>query len=132
MDLNKLQYRQNKTEKFVLNFPPWSCRETIFDEIEWLSVRQLIAYHTLLAVYNIRKKKCPETLAEPLLRVNHNGHIIVPNVQLSLYRNSFLFRGALLWNRLPQKPDGRKGSKNSKPRCEAGFSRMFNVLMTNS
>ena len=114
MDLNKLQYRQNKTEKFVLNFPPWSCRETIFDEIEWLSVRQLIAYHTLLAVYNIKKKKCLETLAERLLRVNQNGHIIVPNVQLSLYRNSFVFRGALLWNRLPREITQEKRQQKFK------------------
>ena len=36
------------------------------------------------------------------LRDNHNGHIIVRNVQLSIYRNSFVLRRSVLWNKLPR------------------------------
>ena len=119
MDINRLQFQQNKAARVVLNYPSWSCRETMFNEIQWLSVRQLIVYHTLMTVYNIRKDKSPEILAKKLLRENHNGHIIVPNVQLSLYRSSFSFRGAILWNRLPReiRDENSKQIFKSQLRC---------------
>ena len=44
----------------------------------------------------------PEDLAATLSRDNHNGHINIKNTKLELYRNSFIFRGALLWNKLPR------------------------------
>ena len=119
MDIDRLQYQQNKAARFVLNYPSWSCRETMFDEIQWVRVRQLVVYHTLLTVYNIRKYKSPEILAKKLLRENHNGHIIVPYLQLSLYRSSFSFRGAILWNRLPRKirDENSKQIFKSQLRC---------------
>ena len=73
----------------------------MFDKIAWLTVNQLIAYHTLITVYRVRKTQEPEDLALMLSRDNHNGHIILKNTQLGLYRNSFVFRGSLLWNKLP-------------------------------
>ena len=74
----------------------------MFDQLEWLTVHQLIAYHTLISVYRIRSAGVPEDLAATLSRDNHNGHINIKNTRLELYRNSFIFRGALLWNKLPR------------------------------
>ena len=101
-DLDLLQSQQNKAARLVLNYPPRSNRDYTFDAVKWLTVRQLIAYHTLLTVYRIRTSKGPEHLYRLLGRDNHNGHIIVKNVQLGLYRSSFVFRGAVLWNKLPR------------------------------
>ena len=92
--------------------PPMTPRNTLFDKLGWLSVLQLIAYHTLLAVFKTRKTGEPEDLATALSRDNHNEHIIMKNTVLVLYRRSFVFRGALLWNRLP--PDLRKEIEISK------------------
>ena len=66
-----------------------------------MTVHQLIAYHTLIAIYRIRQSKEPEHLANILTRDNVYGHIIMKNSRLVLYRNSFIFRGSLLWNKLP-------------------------------
>ena len=74
----------------------------MFDTVNWLTVRQLIAYYSLLTVYSVRTSHMSAYLSELLLRDNHNGHIIVRNVQLSIYRNSFVFRGSVLWNKLPR------------------------------
>ena len=101
-DLDLLQTQQNKAARLVLNYPPRSNRDSTFDKVKWLTVRQLIAYHTLLAVYRIRTSKEPEYLHGLLARDNHNGHIIVKNVQLGLCRSSFVFRGAVLWNKVPR------------------------------
>ena len=72
----------------------------MFEKIGWLTVRQLVAYHTLLMVHSVRISKQPGYLSKLLLRENHNGHIVVTNVQLGLLRNSFAFRGAVTWNKL--------------------------------
>ena len=78
-------------------------RQKMFDELGWLSVKQLILYHTLLAFNRIRKSQEPEYLANILSRDNHYGTIIIPNINLSLYRKSFGFRGASNWNSLPER-----------------------------
>ena len=73
----------------------------MFDKLGWLTVQQLIGYHTLITVFRIRLNKEPEDLAIILSQDNITGHIIMKNTQLGLYRESFVFRGAMLWNRLP-------------------------------
>ena len=69
----------------------------MFDRLGWMTVQQLIAYHTL--IYRIRQSKELEHLADILTR--DNGRIIMKNSRLVLYRNSFIFRGSILWNKLP-------------------------------
>ena len=72
----------------------------MFDKLGWMTVQQLIAYHTLIAIYRIRQSKEPEHLADILTRDNIYGRIILKNSKLGLYRNSFAYRGSLLWNKL--------------------------------
>ena len=40
-------------------------------------------------------------MAERLTKDNLRGKIIMKNSKLSLYRSSFVYRGADLWNKLP-------------------------------
>ena len=101
-DVHVLQVQQNRAAQIVLNCPPRSNRNLMYDRLAWLTVQQLIAYHTLVTVYRIRQSQEPENLARILRLDNHNGHIIMKNTQLSLYRSSFVFRGSLLWNKLPR------------------------------
>ena len=114
---NDLQTLQNRAARLVLNFPPRSNRERMFIKLKWLSVRQLIAYHTLISVYKVRVDQVPENLARIICRDNHNGFIIVKNTRLQLYRDSFVFRGSLLWNKLPR--DVRNEQKLSKFKIRA-------------
>ena len=100
-DLNVIQVQQNKAAQIALNCPPRTSRKLMFDSLDWLTVKQLIAYHTIITVYKIRNANVPEDLAEILKKENHNGHIVVKNTQLELYRCSFVFRGSVLWNNLP-------------------------------
>ena len=100
-EIKLLQVQQNKAAQIVLNLPPRTSRDLMFSRLDWLTVSQLIAYHTLITVYRIRSSRNPENLASILCRENHNGHIIMKNPKLELYRDSFIFRGAITWNRLP-------------------------------
>ena len=67
-----------------------------------MTVNQLIASHTLIAVFRIRKSKEPEYLARPLCRDKKQGNIVMENTMLGSYRNSFIFRGSVMWNMLPK------------------------------
>ena len=101
-EIKDLQVLQNKAARIVTHSQLRTGRQKMFDELGWLSVKQLILYHTLLTVYRIRKSQEPEYLANILSRDNHYGKIIIPNINLSLYRKSFGFRGASNWNSLPE------------------------------
>ena len=100
-EMNSLQTLQNKAARIALNQPSRSNRNQMFDTLGWLTVRQLVGYFTVLTIFRIRVSKQPEYLAKSLLNENHNGHIIVKNNGLQLYRSSFMFRGPILWNKLP-------------------------------
>ena len=66
----------------------------MFDKLDWLTVQQLIAYHTLITVYRIRKSKVPEDISTTLCRDNQNGHIVIKNTGWSFIGN-LLSSGAL-------------------------------------
>ena len=100
-DLEAVQVLQNKAAQIVTKSPPRTHRNQMYDKLDWLSVTQLTAYHTLLQVYKIRKQKEPEYLHEILSRENRNGNIIITNTDLYLAKTSFTLKGSELWNSLP-------------------------------
>jgi hypothetical protein len=100
-EIQDLQILQNKAAQLVTQSPPRAIRNPMYDRLGWLTVNQLITYHTLLAVYRVRLTGEPEYLAESLCNVNRNGHIIFKSTQLTLLKKSFKFRGACNWNGLP-------------------------------
>ena len=58
-------------------------------------------YHAKVAVYNIRRTQEPELLSKQLSRENIRGNIVIQNTRLSLFKKSFVVRGAELWNSVP-------------------------------
>ena len=73
----------------------------MYSKLEWLTVNQLITYHTLLTVFKIRQSGEPEYLATFLKADNRTDRIIIPNTSLTLAKKSFVWRGSLDWNLLP-------------------------------
>ena len=125
--LGDLQVLQNKAAQIVTRSPPRSARSAMYDKLDWLSVNQLIAYHTVIQIFKIRSNGEPEYLAKILTNDNRNGNIFIPNSELTLAKKSFCFRGAELWNKLPAlvrsspkigsfKRQTRKWVKDSVPR----------------
>ena len=53
--IQELQVLQNRVAEIVLNLPTRSHRNKMYDTLEWMTVNQLISYHSLIAVYKIRK-----------------------------------------------------------------------------
>ena len=101
-DISDLQILQNKVARIVTGSSIMSNREDMYDNLGWMTVQQLIQYHTLLTVFRIRKSAEPEYLALYLQRENRNGNVIPPFSNMTLYRRSFVYRGILNWNNLPR------------------------------
>ena len=96
-----IQILQNKAARLVCHAPPWSSRSPLFDKLAWLSVNQLISYHSLISVFKIKRSREPEYLANSLNNENVYRKVIVTNTRLGLATKSFTFRGAQQWNQLP-------------------------------
>ena len=101
-DIENIQVIQNRAAQLTLNIRGWRIsRQDLYNSLGWLTVHQLSAFHRILAVYNIRKSKEPEYLANLLSRDNVRNNIIIPHTGLSLLKRSFIFDGAELWNCVP-------------------------------
>ena len=84
---------QNKAAQIVTKSPPRSERKVMYDRLDWLTVNQLVAYHTLLQIFKIRKSYQPEYLFEILGRCNRNGNILITNTELSLAKKGLHLEG---------------------------------------
>ena len=100
-EIQDIQILQNKAAQLVTHSPPRAIRNPMYDRLGWLTVNQLVRYHTLLAVYRIRLTGEPEYLAASLCNDNRMRNIIVQNTKLTLAKKSFKLRGASNWNALP-------------------------------
>ena len=100
LELKTLQVMQNKAAQITLSLPPRSHRDHMYDRLKWLTVNQLIVYHTLLSIHRIKHSGEPEYLANILGKSSRQvvGGIIVENNKQGLVRKSFTFRGAEQWN----------------------------------
>ena len=100
--IQDLQVLQNKAVQIVTHSQPRSSRSVMFNKVEWLTVNQLIVYHTLITVFKIRQNNEPEYWSVKLKNDTPTGRILIPNTDLGLAQNSFQIRGSSNWNSLPR------------------------------
>ena len=74
----------------------------MFNRLGWLSVNQLVFFHTVMAVYKMRQTMEPEYLAKKMMNDNFRGGLVVPATNLTLAKDSFCFRGGDYWISLPE------------------------------
>ena len=101
-ELQALQVMQNKAARLVSHFPTRVPRKEMYSYLGWMSVNQLIFYHSALSTYRIRQSNQPEYLSSLLSNDGMTGRIIVPNTRLTLAKRSYCYRGAAQWNSIPE------------------------------
>ena len=101
-NINSLQILQNKAARLVCNAGWRIPRKELFAKVGWMTVRQLVCYHTALCTYRILSSREPEYLYSIMSRTNRSNRIIVPHTNLTLMQGSFCYRGATEWNALPE------------------------------
>ena len=102
-ELEALQVMQNKAARIVTKSGFRTSREYLFQQTNWMAVRQLVYYHTALCTFRIMISQEPEYLSEIMNRNNERTKkIVIPNTRLTLALNSYCFRGSLQWNQLSE------------------------------
>ena len=99
--IKEIQVMQNRAARLVYRAPLRFNRSLLLGKLDWLSVNQLIQYHSLLSVYRIRSSRAPQYLSSIMCRQSRNGRIVIPHSTLTIASNSFCFRATAQWNRLP-------------------------------
>ena len=109
-DLRKLQVAENSVMRMMTGLDYKSSTMELLQKSNLLSVNQLIAYHTLVQVYNIQSKQLPSFHFRRLFG-RLDGQVSTRSVRnqecrikfsSSQARGSFFYQGGLLWNRIPQ------------------------------
>ena len=92
---------QNKAARLVSHFPLRAPRKEIYATLGWLSVNQLVFYHSMLSTFRIRQSGEPEYLSNLQARDGRTGRIIISNTTLTLAKRSYSYRASAQWNSIP-------------------------------
>ena len=101
-ELEALQIMQNKAARLVTHAYQGTSRREMFSQLDWLTVHQLVFYHSALSTFRIRSSTEPEYLNHIMSKDNRAQRIIIPNTDLTLAKNSYCYSGASQWNSLPE------------------------------
>ena len=119
-DNRKLQVIQNKVLRLKTGLPYDTPTKDLIKEAGDLSVQQLIAYTSLVTAQKSIINQEPAYLANKLKCSNRNANLILPpNYKLSVSRNGFFYRTAILLNNLPIDLQLRMDPKEFKRRAKA-------------
>ena len=109
--IKSLQVIQNKAARTVTKLDRYTRTETLLNQCNWLSVNQLVAFHSLTLVYKTLKHKSPKYLYKQLTgdsqckyntRFARNNSIGPRHPATNQISNrSFVFRASSQWNNLP-------------------------------
>jgi hypothetical protein len=107
--LNYLQVIQNKAARHVTKLGCITSTKTLLDQCNWLSVRQLVEYHSLLLVYKVKSNEKPTYLHQKLGQhfsykthlASNNGIRKTGHLTHTLTNQSFVHRATRSWNSLP-------------------------------
>ena len=105
-----LQMLQNKVARMVTKLEWSTPTEVLLKQVGWLSVHQLVFFHSVLLIYKVKKDRVPENLYNMFsstysydTRQARGGMIKLMGIpKLDLSKNSFRWRGANQFNQLPE------------------------------
>ena len=106
-DNKNLQVLQNKLNRILLRADRNTPTEKLLEDTGSLSIQQMIAYNSAVLTFKIVNSGKPKYLADKLLQRQEGselrgrlGSIHMPKMNLSISKESFLYRGACLLNKL--------------------------------
>ena len=106
--IRALQVLQNRAARQVTKLSWFTPSRRLLKQCNWLSIRQLIFYHTALSVFRTTKAKAPVYLSQQLsmehpylTRLATGGGIRREGYHGGLAQKNFLIRAAREFNRIP-------------------------------
>ena len=109
--LNALQVQQNKAAKYITQLPHRTPTEILLLQCDWLSVRQLAKYCSLILLHRIMVEEKPKYIADRLVPLSRTGmretrrtdHLCLQmkKCRTMTASRTFIPRSIALWNTLP-------------------------------
>ena len=110
--IRAVQVIQNKAARTVTKLSWYTSTHVLLLQCNWLSIKQLIFYHSVLQVWKVRTAEVPVYLNSRMqlsvTRSADEGTLRVPIVESSITSKSFLVRAAVMWNSIPPSLRGVK------------------------
>ena len=100
--IKAVQVMQNRAARCITKLGWLTPTRVLLEQCNWLSIKQLIFYHTALQVWKVRSSKVPAYMYSKLKPVNNRrltrsvaqGSLLVPSVEKSVSKCSFMVRSA--------------------------------------
>ena len=108
-NLDRLLRLQKRAARLIFDDFETSSK-ILFIKLNWLPMSQRVQYNKALLVYKCLHEPMPEYMksifsfqsnSQYSLRSETNGNLVVPKPNHELYKHSFAYSGAKLWNSLP-------------------------------
>ena len=116
-----LQTLQNQVNRLLVDVDPLTPTADLIRLTDTLSVHQMIAYQTAVLTHKIVLSGKPGYIADKLKPRQANarlrggaGILTIPHYKLSLSREGFIYRGAILFNKLDRNIREEKDTKQFK------------------
>ena len=104
--IKAVQLMQNRAARTITKLGWFTPIKTLLEQCNWLSIKQLIFYHTALQVWKVKASECPVYINNKFkpsnTRSSNQGTLLVPAVEKATSSKSFIVRSASTWNHLPQ------------------------------
>ena len=117
-----IQIMQNKAARCVTKQNWFTPTKRLLLQCNWLSIKQLIFFHTALQVWRVNTNKCPVHIYSKLelskTRSAAQGTLRVPPVESSVASKSFMVRSAVTWNQIPADIRNSKNLGNFKKKLK--------------
>ena len=97
--LTTLQRLQNKAARFVINGGRNWKTQKLMENCKWLTIRELVVYHTMVTLWKILRFKKPSQLFEKLVWIEDNK-IETTNPRLQTTSMYWRWRSTVTWNEL--------------------------------
>ena len=98
--IRKAQILLNQAGRFVTGLDRTTRKSTLMKRCDWLDIKQLTEYYTLLQIFKTVKWGIPEAFNEKI-QIADDGIISTRQPRLLLTTNSYRYKSVEFWNRLP-------------------------------
>ena len=109
-NLERIHKLQKCAARVILDAPPDCPSLPLFHELGWLNVFERVEFNKAVLCYKIIHGMCPEYLSEMFtfqtcssygLRSSAHQKICIPKHKNELFKRTFQYSGAIIWNNIP-------------------------------
>ena len=107
--MERIHKLQKCAARVILDAPPDAPSLPLFSELGWLTVFERVEFNKGILLYKALNNMCPEYITDMFkfrsssygLRSSSNQQISIPKHNNELFKISFQYSGAIIWNNLP-------------------------------